>query len=177
MTPILARILLLAAAGVAFSASPEQELKAALVLGIARFGEWPPSLPASAPIRMGVVGRADFVPVLERMVAGRQGAGGRRLEVKPVKSQKEGEDCQILYFADVPAKDAKAFLDAARDAPVITVGDSERFLEAGGAIHLYFEEDGRIAFEIRLDNFGRGVTISAKLLKLGHLVGPRGNVP
>lgn len=177
MACTLARIFLVgfAASGLA-AALPEDELKAALVLGIARFGEWPPSLRADAPIRIGVLGRAEFVPVLERMVAGRMGAGGRALKVKAVKIPGDAEGCQILYFADVSPRETKAAIDNLRDAPVITVGDNDRFLDAGGAVHLLVE-DGRIAFEVRLEALGKGVTISAKLLKLARIVGPRGSVP
>lgn len=175
MARTLARIFLLGFAVGAFAAAlPEDELKAALVLGIARFGDWP--LRADAPIRIGVLGRADFVPVLERMVAGRMGAGGRRLQVKAVKNPDDAEGCQILYFADVSSRETRAAIDNLREAPVITVGDNDRFLDAGGAVHL-FVEDGKIAFEVRLDALGKGVTISAKLLKLARIVGPRGSLP
>ena len=176
MAPALARMLLLAvAAGPLASAPPEEELKAALVLSLARFADWP-HLKADAPIRIGVAGRADFVPVLARMIAGRLGAGGRRLEAKAVKTPADAEGCQILYFSALSPKDIKTTIEAIRNEGVITVGDHERFLESGGAIHL-FEEDGRIAFEVRLDALDPGVTISAKLLKLGHIVGPRGSLP
>jgi uncharacterized protein DUF4154 len=178
MARMLARILLLGLAvhALVCASSPEEDLKAALVLGIARFAEWPPSLHADAPIQIGVLGRADFVPVLERMVAGRMGVGGRRMQVKAVKNPDDAEGCQILYFSDVPTRETNATIDNLRDAPVITVRDNDRFLEAGGAVHL-FVEDGKIAFEVRLDALGKGVTISAKLLKLARIVGPRGSLP
>ena len=164
-------------ASAAPAASPEDELKAALVLGIARFAEWPQPAWASAPLRIGVLGRSEFVQLLEQTTSGRTAAGGRRLEVKSIRNPADLADCQILYFAATSARDIKALLGVARDNAVITIGDSDQFLDWGGAVHV-FEEDGRISFEVRLDVLEHaGVGISAKLLKLGHVVRPRQSQP
>ena len=51
----------------------------------------------------------------------------------------------------------------------ITIGEDDQFLDLGGAVNL-FMNDGRMAFEVNLDAVdAAGCSISAKLLRFGHV--------
>ena len=51
----------------------------------------------------------------------------------------------------------------------LTIGESDRFLEYGGAVNLFFV-DGHIGFEVSLAALDRaGVSISSTLLRYGQV--------
>jgi hypothetical protein len=145
----------------------EEDLRAALVLGFARFTEWPP--PREGPIVIGVYGRVAMAAALERISAGKP-VNGRSVQVRQLRPGSGGGGCHILYFGRMPARQLKEAMAEARGA-VLTIGEDERFLGAGGAVYL-FEEDGRISFEADLGTLQTAnVTISSKLLRLGYTKG------
>lgn len=150
---------------------PEEELRAALILGFARFSEWPAATagaPKDNPMVIGVVQQPGISAALERAVAGKT-VNGRPVVVRTVKAGGPTAGCHILYFGRMPAA---RLAEVLRDAPAaaLTVGEDDHFLATGGAVHL-FEEDGRISFEVSLKAMQTaGVTISSKLLRLGYTV-------
>jgi len=149
---------------------PEDELKAAVVLSFLRYTEWPPAAPESTPINVGVMGRPDFVSALRRLLDGKA-EGKRPFRLVELKTAAEGRGCQLVYLAFSSFGELRPALATLRDTPVLTMGESDRFLELGGQINLFLA-DGRVAFEFRksvLD--GAGYTISSKLLRFGQLRG------
>jgi hypothetical protein len=70
-----------------------------------------------------------------------------------------------LYLADVPPDDAAATLSRIR-GPVLTVGETARFLRDGGMVRVYVE-DSRIRFQVnRRQTDAAGLKISSQLLSL-----------
>jgi hypothetical protein len=150
-------------------APQEDELRAALVLGFARFTEWP--APRDGAIVVGVLGQPAIAGALERVAAGKS-VNGRPVSIRTLRLASQAAGCHIVYFGRLPgAKLAEAVRDArAADpkAPLLTIGEDDRLLSAGGAVYL-FEEDGRISFEVSLPALqSANVSISSKLLRLGY---------
>jgi hypothetical protein len=150
-------------------APPEDELRAALVLGFARFTEWP--TPHEGAIVVGVLGHPAIAEALERVAAGKT-VNGRPVAVRALRAASQAPGCHIVYFGRLPgSKLADAVRDARAGDPksaLLTIGEDDRFLTAGGAVYL-FEEDGRINFEVSLSALQKAnVSISSKLLRLGY---------
>jgi hypothetical protein len=145
----------------------EEDLRAALVLGFARFTEWPG--PREGAIVIGVYGRASLAAALERVSAGKT-VNGRSVQVRQLRAGSPSAGCSILYYGRLPGPKLKEAMAEPRGA-VLTIGEDDRFLGAGGAVYL-FEEDGRISFEANLAALqAASVTISSKLLRLGYTTG------
>ena len=145
----------------------EEDLRAALVLGFARFTEWPG--PREGAMVIGVYGRPSMAAALERIAAGKT-VNGRSVQVRHLRAVGASAGCSIIYYGRLPGQKLKEALGEARGA-VLTIGEDDRFLGAGGAVHL-FEEDGRISFEANLAALQAAkVTISSKLLRLGYMTG------
>ncbi|MBJ7310924.1 YfiR family protein [Rugamonas sp. CCM 8940] len=150
--------LTLTAQGVAATA----EVKAALVYNFLKFTEWPGEA-ASDPLVLCVVNpdrrtEAAFAAVHGRAIA------QRPIQVRTLAAADSTTRCHLLYLHDGNARELQQ-LSAGQPA-LLTVGDRENFVDAGGAIGLV-ELDGRMQFKVNLDVMRRGsYKVSAQLLKL-----------
>lgn len=143
-------------------AEPEDELKAAVVLSFLRYSHWPA---AETALTVGVIGRPALLQTLRRALEGKA-VDNRSIKVIEVAAGWDPRCCQVLYVSPERTADiAPAFAGANR---VLTIGESNRFLDLGGAVNLMLV-DGRITFEVNLDALERaGITISSKLLRFGQ---------
>lgn len=151
----------------------EHELKAAFLYNFTKFVEWPPEAfpEPDATFRICVVGDEDVGRFLEALVA-REAVQGRRLEVASHRRIQEARRCQILFLAEAAEADALSRLPEPGEAPVLTVGESEDFLRAGGLIRLRLR-GGRSRIEVNNPARERSaLKLSSKLLQLSQLVRP-----
>jgi hypothetical protein len=152
----------------AAASEPEDELKAAIVLSFLRYAEWPQSLPANAPIVVGVFGRESFEKTLRQTLEGKL-AGQRAIRVSGLKTLADMQCCQVIYFATGKSSEVKPALPGAQAAHVLTISEANGFLEWGGAINLLVI-DGHMSFEVSLDALQRsGISISSRLLRFGQV--------
>jgi hypothetical protein len=150
------------AIGASAGADPEDDLKAAAVLSFLRNSQWPAT--SDGALSVGVAGRASFERSLIRVLEGKW-AGNRPIRAVAMKSGDETH-CQLLYFATDNAAAIKSML---ANTQALTIGETGRFLDYGGAISLSFA-DGHIGFEADLAAIARsGITISPSLMRLGQL--------
>jgi len=145
---------------------PADELKAVAVLSFLRYSDWPPT--ADGALTVGVLGRPAFAEILSRTLSGRS-VNGRPLRLTEVKADSDLRCCQLVYIATARAGDLHEALAGARAARALTIGESDHFLDAGGAVSLFFV-DGHIGFEASLTALGQsGITVSSNLLRLGQI--------
>lgn len=75
--------------------------------------------------------------------------------------------CDLLYISPAEMKNLQAILAKIGNAPILTVGDTAGFLEAGGMINMLVAENARVRWEINQTPLGRaGIKLSAKLLQI-----------
>ena len=170
---ILIVALVLAAAWESWAQRPtEYEVKAAFLFNFAKFTEWPDSAFADthAPLLIGVVGSDPFGPILDRTVAGKT-VGGRRFVVRRFAKPSDGlHDCHVLFIGSSAAESISSSLAALQEAPVLTVGESDRFCENGGIINLVLRQN-RVRFQISPKAADRaGLGLSSRLLRLAEIV-------
>jgi len=148
----------------------EYKVKAAFIYAFAQYVEWPNSAFAGAdsPFVVATVGADPFQGALERAMAGKF-VGGRAVNVRHFDTPDHIDVCQILF---VPAS-----LDSTLDAvfskvggqPVLTVGETDAFCPAGGAIQFFIESD-HMRFEINRDaTDAAGLRVSSKLMSLARI--------
>lgn len=154
----------------------EYQVKAAFLFHFAQFVDWPPAAfkdPAS-PMTYCIVGADPFQGGLDKTLSGKT-IGARPVRVLHLGEPRGSENCQVMFIAST-AKKLPAILSAVKDEPVLTVGDSEDFVRAGGMIAFCVEEK-KIRFEINLDAAKQAkLRMSAKLLALAKTIigDPRG---
>jgi hypothetical protein len=158
------------AVSVRAQAALEYNVKAALLLNFARFIEWPPrAFPdAASPIRVCVLTPNPFGDALERALHG-ETVGQRPLVLREVGSASDTMGCHLLFVPSGTESRAAASLRQT-GTHTITVGESRRFEDMGGAVSFALE-GGRVRFNVNLRPVeDRGVRISARMLQLASRV-------
>ncbi|MEO8070934.1 MAG: YfiR family protein [Acidobacteriota bacterium] len=146
----------------------EPALKAAFIYNFAKFTEWPAdTLGATEPIAMCVVGDLAVSQALERAVKAHMLAG-HTISVSFVVPEAPRGVCHVMYVSGLNATQATKLLAGVRDAPVLTIGDLDRFTEFGGVAQFFFEQ-GQLRFSIDLASARRArLQISSRLLVLAR---------
>ncbi len=153
------------------ASAPEDELKAAVVLSFLRYTQVTSPQAPGKPIRVCVAGRAEFADILRHTIEGKL-VDTHPVAVEEVKSFGGSiPGCGLVYVATGHRQQIQAALSAMGAPGALTMGESDHFLELGGAVNLDLE-DGRVTFQVDLDSLEHaGVSISAKLLRFGQLRG------
>jgi hypothetical protein len=150
--------------------SLEYSVKAALLLNFARFIEWPDRAFASprAPIIICVFAPNPFGESLDRALDG-ETVSGRIVSTRDVRTPADSAGCHMLFVPE--GSESRAAALVRNGGPhTVTVGESHRFEELGGAVSFVLE-GGRVRFNVNLKPVEeRGVRISARMLKLANRV-------
>lgn len=163
------------AAGAQTTVAAEYALKAAFLHRFPQFVTWPPAaLGEQEAFRLCLTGPASFDDVINELAAG-ESLYGLPLDVSLTTAPDRVNACHVLFVHGEDAGRASAFLAAVGEAPVLTVGETRSFLDAGGMIALV--PAGRnLRFEVDADAARRqGLILSAQLLDLASAV--RGGTP
>jgi hypothetical protein len=170
----LAAASLLACASIAVGAEEaprftEAKVKAAFVFSFARYIEWPPHcfVPPETPFVIGVTSSSEFQEELKTIVKTRT-LSGRTIEVREIRSPQDAASVHLLFIDRAEEKWLLSALTGLTGAGVVTVGESERFTEAGGMLTLH-QRDDRLRFRVNRDAAQKTVVkLSSQLLKLAE---------
>jgi hypothetical protein len=147
----------------------ENDVKAAFLYNFTKFVEWPAPFQPEEPFRVCALADTAFIAALDRTIAG-ETVAGRRLVREEIRSLDDVRRCAILYIGTAYADESGPFLAAARDLPVLTVGEGPQFVKQGGAI-AFVLENNRVRFDINLRAVQRsGLKASSKLLRVARAV-------
>lgn len=151
------------------------ELQAAFLYHFTKFVTWPSDSfgDPDDPFRICVVGGHERLRDFLEELTEDEAVEGRRIQVRRHARVRDTEGCQIVY---VPASHDPGYLPEVlgeRHATVLTVGEGERFLAAGGVLQLYPEGDKiRLRVNERARERSR-LRMSSRLLQLCDRVRPR----
>lgn len=147
----------------------DQQMKAAFVLNFIRYTEWPERsfATADAPLNVCVFGDPGSAGVSG--IAGRV-IRGRMLLVRAAASADEARGCHVLFFPELDARRFVGSLRALQDAPILTIGEADGFIDIGGMIGLV-HLDNRLQFEVNLGMVQQAqLKASSQLLRLARNV-------
>jgi hypothetical protein len=147
----------------------EYQVKAAFLMNFTKFVEWPAAAfqDAGSPLTICILGEDPFGASLDQAVEG-ETAGGRKVAVQRIRRVPGPKTCQVLFIT----KSEKSVPETIETAGpgVLTVGESDRFLEDGGIIafvlqarHVRFDINLRVALRASL-------VLSARLLNVARTV-------
>ncbi|HSN85930.1 MAG TPA: YfiR family protein, partial [Thermoanaerobaculia bacterium] len=125
----------------------EYDVKAAFLYNFVKFVEWPAGAfrDDRSPIEICVYGTDPFGDSLDGVVKG-ETVEGRGLAIRRPAQLAGGagfEGCHVLFISGSERESARELLAALGSRPVLTVGDTEGFLRAGGMINFVLD-DGRV---------------------------------
>jgi hypothetical protein len=154
--------------------TPQAAIKAGYLARLPPFVQWPEGAfesPAAA-FSICILGGDPFGPALDQAVSGRR-VGQHPVEVKRMAKLEKAAGCHLLYLGALSGPAAAEALASVKDAPVLTVTDSQRAEDPRGVID--FRMRGRrVRFAVDEDAARRsGLVVSSKLLDLAVSVKPR----
>ncbi|HWN95719.1 MAG TPA: YfiR family protein [Methylomirabilota bacterium] len=153
------------------AAGLEYKVKGAFLFNFAKFTEWPAdsfSTPAS-PLLIGVFPSDPAAPILKQVLNAAT-VNGRPLLLKWLTPDDDLRSCHLIFLSRAEKDRAASVIAAVKDAPVVTVGETERFAHDGGIIN-FIQRDGSVRLEINLVAAERvGLKMSSKLAGMGKLV-------
>jgi hypothetical protein len=161
MLAAAALLLLTPAAPAAEDRSVEYGVKAVFLERFARFVEWPPEAlgDPAGPFRIEVLGHDPFAGLLEKAYASRT-IRGRPVQVRHVARPSDVGPCHLLFVSASAAPQLDDVLARLRHRPVLLVGDTRGFGEAGVHLNFFLEAD-KVRFELNpvaLRQAGLGVS-------------------
>lgn len=143
----------------------EKKVKAAFVVNFARFISWPEDVfeEPAAPLVICTVGVAEtaFAGVETKQIK------GRPIVLKDISSLEEPPGtCHLLYVEGVPGTRLQAYLKDSESSPVVSVSESDGFVNQGGTIEFIKVKD-RLSFKINNTKAKeKRLQINASLLNL-----------
>ena len=149
----------------------EYRVKAAFIFHFAQLVDWPSEKPAGADnsLVLCTLGEDPFQGVLEDTVAGKA-IGNRVLRIRHLGDPQDMQACQIVFLGRGQSKRIPMLVSTLHNAPVLTVGETDGFLDAGGMID-FFLEDNKLRFAVNLDAAeSADLKIGSRLLVLAQRV-------
>ena len=149
---------------------PEYEVKSAYLLNFLLYTTWPASILGEGdPLVVCVFGDDPFGEFLAQAVAGRR-AQGHPIRLAQVDRVVEADRCHAGFIAERNRIPAPVWLERLEGRPVLTVGEGEEFMRAGGMISLVRDEQ-----IVRFDANPRtlraaGLDLSSRVLRLARNV-------
>lgn len=146
----------------------EAQAKASFVLNFARYVEWPAAAFASreAPVVACALGREDVAAALSAL-EGRP-VQGRTLSVRRGAAVDDLRSCHVVFIGESDERRVVPLLRSLAGRPVLLVGDSERFIDVGGAIGIVYADE-RLQFEVNRQVLEQShLKASASLLRLAR---------
>jgi hypothetical protein len=147
--------------------SQEYQIKAAYLYNFLKYVEWPRR--TNQTFLICVAGQNPFGPVLEGLTKAER-VRGNPVRTELILGPEPG--CDVIFTPRT--SNISAYIQAARGKPVLTVGETPRFIEQGGVAN-FFLENGKVRFEINRTAAERaGLRFSSRLLQLAKIVDPDG---
>ena len=146
----------------------EHEAKAAFVLKLVNFVEWP-SGSGQTSLTIGTIGADETGDALMKLANGKS-VNGKSVAVRRLAPEADLKGIDVLYIGSSQAKNLASLLDRARGGNVLTIGETDGFDQHGGIVNLLIS-DGRIKFEVNPHAAEKAhLQISSRLLSLATIV-------
>ncbi len=148
----------------------EYQIKAAFIYNFLKFVDWPrDALPdGSETINICVLRDDPFADALESIKG--KTVKSRRVAVRRIEPGRELETCQVVFIGSSEGKRLPRVIESLQGLNVLTVGEMDRFVELGGIIN-FFVQNNRLRFEINVNSAERaGLKLSSQLLSLAKVV-------
>ena len=148
----------------------ESEVRAAFLVVFAKYTQWPDRiLPAEGEdFVVGVLGDDPLVTALKALQDGR--VMGRKLVVKRFSTPADVQRCHVLFFPKGQEQHFPGMRDKLAAQSVLTVGETPRFCELGGALGLV-EESSRLRFIVNLTALEQAhLRVEPKALRLAKSI-------
>ena len=114
----------------------EFQVKAAFLFNFAKFIEWPAGTFADEqqPFTIGIIENNPFAIILEQTVS-QKTVKGKTIVVKRCSSPEDLISCRLLFIGKLGRNHISLLIEKVKDAHILTVGEVDGFIQAGGIIN------------------------------------------
>src|SRR3954468_12411118 len=150
----------------------EYGLKSVFLYQFCRFMEWPNSAFSSPgdPLIIGVIGDDPFGSLLNEAVEG-ETYHGRPIRIEHYRNSREIKRCHILFVSRSEGDQLDQILSSVAGKNIVTVGETDRFLDHGGMIALTADRN-KVHLRVNQSSLrSANVDVSSKLLRIAELRG------
>ncbi len=149
---------------------PEYDVKAALIVQVAKFIQWPQTSDSGSSLHVCVLGDDPFGPAFDALRD--KQVGGRSLTTERLQNLRSaGDRCHILFISRSEKSRLTSILAKLKTSPILTIADTQGFAHLGGILNLEIANN-RVIFEINVRSSEiAGLRIDARLLELAIIVG------
>lgn len=145
----------------------DYQVKAAFLVNFPKYVDWPAGgfATPNSPITVAVFGDDNVANEFQNMIQGGLVISGHPVVLKQIRTEADIDaSCQILFIAASEQSRAAAILDRLKGSAVLTVGESENFLEQGGMVNLV-PKNRKIRLQVNLTAASQArLRISSRLL-------------
>ncbi|MCA1659830.1 MAG: YfiR family protein [Verrucomicrobiaceae bacterium] len=148
----------------------EYALKSVFLYNFCRFIDWPGAAFAGPddPIVIGIFGEDPFGPLLNEAVQG-ETFHGRGIRIEYYRNPRDVTRCHLLFVSGSETPRVGDVLAAVAGRSIVTVGETESFLERGGMISLVADRN-RIRLLVNPEPLRAAkVDVSSKLLRVAEI--------
>jgi hypothetical protein len=147
----------------------EYDIKSGMLYNFTLFIEWPEgALDKTRSLEVCVAGENPSNRSFQRLQS--KTYKDRRIVVRQIREPGNTAGCNLLFINRSETRQLSSYLQAAQKRSLLTVSDIEDFATKGGIIG-FFEQDGKVRFEINLDAARQSrFKINSQLLKLARIV-------
>lgn len=146
----------------------EYQIKAAFLFHFAQLVEWPGDAGAatdSSSVDLCMFENEPHHQEILNTVEGKQ-IGGRMFHVRTLHPMQDPHGCSLVFVGNENSRRQAAILNSLRGLPILTVGENDEFLAAGGMICFRLDGD-HVRFDVNLAAAeSSGLRISSRLLLL-----------
>jgi hypothetical protein len=162
--------LLIAPLQAAPASQSEYALKSVFLYNFCRFIDWPDSAFASPnePLIIGIIGDDPFGSLLNEAIEGEK-YHNRPIRIDHFRTPADIKRCHLLFVSHVGAGRLDPILAAVAGKSVVTVSETEDFLNRGGMITLTAQQN-RIRLRINPAALqAANLAVSSKLLRVAEI--------
>lgn len=156
--------------------SREYQVKAAFLYNFIKFIDWPEEkfTDDGKEIVIGIVGEDPFgdafEPIEKKKVKDKKLVVRRFAGFKQLRDKEALKECHVLFICSSQQEHLKDIITTVEDSGVLTVGETEGFLEAGGIIGFVLHEK-KVHFEVNVSAAEQAkLKIRSQLLRLAKRV-------
>ena len=169
------RLFLIALVFISLSANADEVsrvymIKAAFIYNFTKFVMWPQqgSYSDAESFNVCILGD-DRLTAAASTIQGKS-VQGKVLQIKYITNAGENGECEIIFLAISNTERLQQALETIKGTRVLSVGDSNDFVDNGGIIGL-FVENNKVRFDInQLAADDSGLKINSRLLELANRV-------
>lgn len=147
----------------------EEKIKVAVIYKLLKFVEWPEeSIRDGDSFCMCIVGKNQFGNTLDNLNG--QHIKGSVVDVAYPSSIEQLDYCHALFITGADDGELREFLRQDSSRPLLTIGESDGFIDRGGMIGL-FTKNNRVRFEINVKSAkNNGLAMSYQLQRLARKI-------